>query len=138
MTAIKWDDSYVVGVGVIDEQHKHFVGLINALYQSMESKNTKKVPDIIQELTDYAEHHFKTEEDYFDKLHYPDAEVHKDAHGELMAKVNDFAARHDNPKALGIDLLFFLEKWLLVHFRGMDTKFAKFLKQNDIKLTVTK
>lgn len=133
MTAIKWDDSYVVGVGVIDEQHKHFVGMLNTLYESLESKNTKKVPDIIQDLTDYAEHHFKTEEEYFDKLHYPDAEIHKVEHNELRAKVQSFANRHDKPKKLGIDLLFFLERWLLVHFRGADTKFAKFLKQNGVK-----
>ncbi|MCX6728271.1 MAG: bacteriohemerythrin [Candidatus Saccharibacteria bacterium] len=133
MTAIKWDDSYVVGIGVIDEQHKHFVGLLNTLYESLESKHTEKIPDIIQDLTDYAEHHFKTEEDYFDKFHYPDAEIHKLAHNELRAKVGEFAERHDNPKKLGSDLLFFLEKWLLVHFRGADTKFAKFLKQNGVK-----
>jgi len=133
MTLIKWDESYVVGVGVIDEQHKHFVGMLNTLYESLESKHTEKVTDIIQDLTDYAEHHFKTEEEYFDKFHYPDAEIHKAAHNELRAKAKGFADRHDNPKKLGLDLLFFLERWLLVHFRGADTKFAKFLKQNGIK-----
>jgi methyl-accepting chemotaxis protein/hemerythrin len=133
MTVIKWDESYIVGVGVIDEQHKHFVGLLNTLYESLESKNTKKVPDIIQDLTDYAELHFKTEEEYFDKFHYPDAEIHKAAHNELRVKVKGFAASHDKPKRLGVELLFFLERWLLVHFRGADTKFAKFLKQNGVK-----
>ncbi len=133
MTKIKWDDSYVVGVSVIDEQHKHFVGLLNTLYESLESKNTSKVPEIIKDLTDYADHHFKTEEEYFDKLHYPDAETHKAAHNELRMKVQSFSDRRDKPKKLGVDLLFFLERWLLVHFRGADTKFAKFLKQNGIK-----
>ncbi len=133
MTAIQWDDSYVVGVGVIDEQHKHFVGLLNTLYESLESKHRENIPEIIKNLTNYAEHHFKTEEEYFDKLHYPDTGVHIAAHNELRAKVSEFAGRHDKPKKLGDDLLFFLEKWLLVHFRGADTKFAKFLKQNGIK-----
>jgi methyl-accepting chemotaxis protein/hemerythrin len=133
VTAIKWDKSYIVGVSVIDDQHKHFVGLLNTLYESLESKHMEKIAEIITDLTDYAEHHFKTEEDYFDKFHYPDAEIHKAEHNELRAKVQDFANRHDNPKKLGNDLLFFLEKWLLVHFRGADTKFAKFLKQNGVK-----
>lgn len=133
MVAIKWDDSYIVGVSVIDEQHKHFVGLLNTLYESLESKHTEKIAEIIKDLSDYAEHHFKTEEDYFDKLHYPDAEIHKAAHNELRVKVKSFADRHDKPKKLGVDLLFFLERWLLVHFRGADTKFAKFLKQNGVK-----
>lgn len=132
MTAIKWDDSYNVGVKVIDKQHKHFVGMLNTLYESLESENTKKIPDIIKDLTSYAEHHFETEEEYFDKFHYEDAEIHKAAHIELKAKALSFVDRHDNSKALGFDLLYFLERWLLVHFKGADKKFAEFLKQNGL------
>jgi hemerythrin len=133
MTEIKWDDGYVVGVTVIDDQHKHFIGLINTLYESLGSKNVKKIPELIKDLSDYAQHHFKTEEDYFDKVHYPDAEVHKAAHRELMAKVNEFSDRRDDPKALGFDLLYFLEKWLLIHFKGADKKFARFLGQQGLR-----
>lgn len=133
MTQIKWDDNYSVGVKEIDKQHKHFIGLLNAVYECLESNNTKKLPDVIKDLTDYAEHHFKTEEDYFDKFSYADAEIHKAAHRELMAKVYGFADRHDDPRALGFDLLYFLEKWLLVHFRGMDKKYVETFKQHGVK-----
>jgi hemerythrin-like metal-binding protein len=132
MTEIKWDDNYKIGVKAIDKQHKHFIGLINTVYECLESNNTKKLPDVIKDLTDYAQHHFTTEEEYFDKFHYADAEVHKTAHRELMAKVNAFAIRHDDPKALGFDLLYFLEKWLLVHFRGMDKKYVKIFREHGV------
>ena len=132
MTEVKWDDNYKIGVKAIDKQHRHFIGLINDVYECLESKNTQKLQGVIKDLTDYARHHFQTEEDYFDKFHYIDAEVHKAAHRELMEKVEAFATRHDDPKALGFDLLYFLEKWLLVHFRGMDKKYVETFKQNGV------
>ena len=58
MTAIEWDNSYVVGVSVIDEQHKHFVGLLNTLYESLESKHPEKISEIIKDVTEYADHRF--------------------------------------------------------------------------------
>lgn len=133
MKVIKWDDKLSVNVKVIDEQHKHFIGLINTVYEVLESKNTKKLPEVIKDLTAYGDHHFKTEQEYFDKFHYPDADLHKAAHNELRAKVDSFTNRQGDPIAIGFELLYFLERWLLIHFKGTDKKFAEFLKQNGVK-----
>ncbi len=133
MTAIKWDDSYSVGVKAIDSQHKHFIGLINTVYEVLESKNTKKLPDVIKDLTSYADHHFKTEEEYFDKFHYPDADLHKAAHNGLRVRVDSFTNRQGDPIAIGFELLYFLERWMLIHFRGIDKKLADLIKQNGVK-----
>lgn len=133
MKAIKWDDKLSVNIKIIDNQHKHFIGLINTVYEVLESKNTKKLPEVIKDLTAYGDHHFKTEQEYFDKFHYPDAEIHKAAHNELRAKVDSFTNRQGDPIAIGFELLYFLERWLLIHFKGTDKKFAEFLKQNGVK-----
>lgn len=133
MTAIRWDDKLSVNIKIIDNQHKHFISLINIVYEVLESKNTKKLPDVIKDLTSYADHHFKTEEEYFDKFHYPDADLHKAAHNKLRAKVDSFTNRQGDPIAIGFELLYFLERWLLIHFKGTDKKFAEFLKQNGVK-----
>ena len=132
MTKIKWDDSYSVGIKVIDKQHKHFVGLLNDLYECLELNKTSKIPDIIKDLTSYAENHFKMEEEYFEKFHYVDAEVHKAAHDLMREKVKAFNNRHDDPKALGFDVLYFMEKWLLIHFKSMDKKYVETFKQHGI------
>jgi len=132
MTSIKWDDNYKIGVKAIDKQHKHFVGLLNTLYEYLESKHTEKIPEIIKDLTDYADHHFKTEEEYFEKFNYEDAEVHKAAHEELRAKVNELHDRQGDSKKLGFDLMYFMEKWLLLHFRGMDKKYVESFKRHGL------
>jgi hemerythrin-like metal-binding protein len=133
MTSIKWDDKYKIGVKSIDKQHKHFVGLINTLYEYIESRHTERIPEIINDLSLYAEEHFKLEEKYFDEFNYVDSDAHKAAHNELRLKVRELNTKRDNPKDLAFDLLYFMEKWLLVHFRGMDKKYVETFKQHGLK-----
>jgi len=133
MTYIKWDDKNSVGVRIIDEQHKHFVGLLNALYDSLKVKDINKISRIVEDLMSYADFHFKTEEKYFDKFKYEDADAHKAAHKKLIAEVQTFLNRKDDPVIVGFDLLYFMERWFLIHFKGTDIKFAKTFNQNGLK-----
>jgi hemerythrin len=133
MTSIKWDDNYKIGIKSIDKQHKHFVGLINTLYEYIESKHTEKIPEIIDDLSSYAEEHFRLEEEYFDKFNYTDTDVHKAAHEALRSKIKELGDKKGDPKTLAFDLLYFMEKWLLVHFRGMDKKYVETFKSHGLK-----
>lgn len=133
MTSINWNDNYKIGIKSIDKQHKHFVGLLNTLYEYIESRHTERIPEFIDELTSYADEHFKLEEEYFDKYNYEDADVHKAAHMELRLKIQELHDKHDNPKELAFELLYFMEKWLLIHFRGMDKKYVETFKQHGLK-----
>ena len=133
MTTIKWDDNNNVGVKIIDDQHKHFIGLLNSLYGCLESKNIKKLPDIIKDVAEYADYHFKTEEKYFDKFKYVDADDHKAAHDKLREKIKSFDSIKGDPIDVGFELLYFMEHWFLIHFKGTDKKFAKVLNEHGIK-----
>lgn len=125
MTSVSWDDKYKVGIKIIDEQHKHFIGLLNALYKTLESKNHEKLSDIIHDVAEYADYHFKVEEGYFKKFDYKDAESHKAAHDEIRAKVKEFLHRKDDPSVVGFDMLYFLERWFLIHMKGTDKKYVE-------------
>lgn len=135
MTSITWKEEDNLNVKIIDDQHKHFVGLINALYKCLKSKDTEKLPDITKDVISYAKYHFKTEEGYFDKFNYEYADEHKEIHREMMKKAESFAHRKNtDPMTDGFDLVYFLERWLFVHTRGADKKFAKFLQERGIKI----
>ena len=133
MTSITWDGSNSVKVKIIDDQHKHFVELLNRLYKCLESDNTDELPKLITELVSYANHHFDTEEAIFDKLGYPDAATHKAVHKELLKKVEGFLTRTDDPKKIAFDLVYFLEKWFLLHLNGMDKKYTKFFNEHGLR-----
>jgi hemerythrin len=133
MTYIKWDDDNNVGVKIIDDQHKHFVGLLNHLYSCLEAKDVKRLPNIINDVVEYANYHFETEEKYLIKFNYADADSHIAAHNNLRLKINDFANKSSDSIESGFDFLYFMEHWFLIHFKGSDAKFAKLFNQNGLE-----
>ncbi len=40
MNKFVWTNEYSLGVGVIDDQHKHFFEIVNQIYDLLEKKNT--------------------------------------------------------------------------------------------------
>ncbi len=62
---IEWNDSYLLGVPEIDQQHKQLIAIANELYDVAtgdESVYETKMPVILKKLTDYTVYHFSMEE----------------------------------------------------------------------------
>jgi hemerythrin len=132
MAAIEWNDRDSVNVKVIDDQHKHFIGILNYLYERLEANDLLKIPEIIQSVLAYTDYHFKTEEDLFEKFHYEGAAEHIRAHRDLVAEVEAFIARKDDLVVIGYDLLDFLSNWLVVHLNDMDHKYTKCFNEHGL------
>ncbi|MCK9641672.1 MAG: bacteriohemerythrin [Prolixibacteraceae bacterium] len=130
---IDWDDRFSVDVRQIDRQHKHFVGLMNKLFEAMQSDKKDAVSKVIDELVTYADAHFANEEAYFYKFHYDDAEAHIAEHRKIRAEVGEFLARKDeNPFELGYSLFDLLEDWLFKHIITMDKKYVSCFKEHGL------
>ncbi len=130
MTLIPWDESYNLGIREIDEQHQSLVALINQLHDAMLAQKTRTVlGEIIQEMAKYTEFHFGTEERYFDEYGYPEALAHKREHDEFIQKVAEFSKNQELGKImLSMDIINFLQDWLIDHIIGTDRHYAPFLK----------
>ena len=67
----EWDEKYCLGISKIDVQHKKLFGIINmAMYVKEYSDNAKELIEILEEMTNYAQEHFKTEETYMREFNY--------------------------------------------------------------------
>jgi hemerythrin-like metal-binding protein len=131
---VKWSDEFSVGIKQIDKQHKHFVGLMNELFEAIQTDEKFAVSKIIRELASYANTHFATEEEYFDKFNYKEAKQHKAEHEEIRKKVKEFLVNKDSdPFALGYSLLDLLENWLFNHIITTDKKYVAFFKEKGIR-----
>ena len=135
MTAIIWDDSLSVNVAEIDQQHKKFISITNELSDSLrQDKGPDFVGTIVKKLIDYAEIHFKTEEKYFDRFGYPDADNHKKDHEAFIIRVSEFKSRLDGREGiLNLEMVRFVSHWLLRHIENTDKKYSQFLNDNGIK-----
>jgi hemerythrin-like metal-binding protein len=123
---ILWNESYSVGIDVIDAQHKELLDIINSLYESFVDQTTGyKITSITQELIDYCDYHFKTEEELFIKYEYPDKDAHIAKHQVFIDKINEFNKQLlEGSTSLTFQLMNFLRNWLLVHIKGDDQEYA--------------
>lgn len=123
---ITWSDRYNLGIAEIDSQHKKMIGIINTLYRAMEASTEKEEMSVIlQELIDYANYHFATEEEHFKKFDYEDTVEHIKAHNMYREKVSEFTREYfNNAIMLPFEMMDFLGDWWTGHIQGIDRKYV--------------
>ena len=131
---ILWKDSYSVGVKRIDEQHKKLILIINKLYESFVDQTTgQKLKEIINDLVEYTQYHFKTEEELFLESSYPDAENHIQQHQEFIRKISKFKSDlEDGKTSLTFQLMNFLRNWLMNHIAISDQAYAGHFRTKEV------
>ncbi len=129
MALINWDDKYSVKIKEIDNQHQKLVRLINLLHDAMkEGKGKQVVGKILNDLVDYTVFHFAYEEKLFDRYSYPGGQTHKLEHNDLVQKVKKYVNDFQSEKPiLPMEVMNFLQNWLINHINGTDKKYSSFL-----------
>jgi len=114
------DKKYKLGIKMIDNQHQKIFDLIDKLCDV--DKNEKKlVKSIIKELKEYSEYHFSSEEEYFKKLDFTEAEKHIHLHDMFIQTIEYY---HEFPEKLNKKKLYtFLNTWIKNHILIEDKKY---------------
>lgn len=134
MATFEWKEEYSVGVEMIDEQHKVFIGIINELYTAiMEKKEKIILDDVFKQLVAYTQFHFQTEERYFDEFQYEGSEEHKAAHKKLCDQIAELETKREGIMENPFELMDFLEDWLVDHIMGMDKKYGPCFNEHGLK-----
>lgn len=134
---ITWKESFSLGIKEIDTQHKRMIGIINKLYDAMETSTEKeKLSDILRELNEYANYHFETEEKYFHEFNYEHAIEHIKSHDMYREKVNQFSKDYNNYSehlVLPFEMMEFLRGWWTRHILGEDRLYVKNFHEHNLK-----
>lgn len=132
--AIIWDEAHSVNVKEIDDQHKYFINLLNEFYRYIaENKDRDFLGENLVKLIDYAKEHFATEEKYFDLFNYENTVEHKEEHRQLENKVADFYQEFlENKKDISVEIIDFLEDWLVDHLDTQDKKYTKCFNEHGL------
>ena len=130
-----WQDSWQVGVQVIDAQHKKLVSLLNDLYEAMKTgRGSALLGETLNDLVSYTRSHFAAEEQLMQMHGYPDFASHKREHEKLTTQVLDFQHQFSEGTAtLSIEIMQFLSSWLQNHILGTDKKYAPFLNAKGVR-----
>lgn len=136
----KFTNDCMIGVDVIDEEHRKLFAMINEaaeLAASSDSVTLLAVKNMINSLKDYAVNHFKHEEEYMEKT--GDAELPRQVreHGLFKEyvdglKLDDIS--EENSKEKLAEIITYLAKWLYRHILGSDIMIGQNTKseQTDI------
>ena len=125
-----WSDEYSVHLGEIDEQHQKIVELINMVHDEL-VKPTGKLKEVLRNLVDYTVHHFRLEEEMMLRAKSPDSEAHKQLHNVPIDQVRRFRDRTEGgEKGVGMELLHFLQKWLITHICQEDKAYIPYVDKH--------
>ncbi|MCB9800041.1 MAG: hemerythrin family protein [Candidatus Omnitrophica bacterium] len=126
---IEWDERFSVGIEEIDNQHKKLFAIIDSMFDGIAEQDNKEMLRVaFDKVLDYTRYHFATEESYFEKFNYPDAEEHKKQHAKLIEETLELQKEYcEGAPGMTLELIDFLTHWLQQHILLHDKKYAPFV-----------
>ncbi len=132
MQPITWTPEYEVGLEEVDSQHRSIIEKINALSSGDGTEQNDSVAlRLLEELSDYVRHHFKTEEALMVRGGCDhDFEVrHRSEHAYYRGVLRDFMNDYiDGRSRITSSFLEYLVHWLLHHIVSTDREMVAHLK----------
>ena len=132
---IEWDDKYILGISIIDNEHRKFIDVINKAYVAKEQNdNPKEVQNLLKVMTVYSVSHFTTEEAYMLKYSYPEYKYHKEEHHDFtMTTLANLRKVIRGDYQIANELLEYLKQWLVNHIQGTDRKYIDCFKMKGLE-----
>ena len=132
MPALKWRDSFSVGVPALDDDHRLLIGIINRVDESI--LEGSPIDWVLGELEVYARDHFGREERMLEAANYPGIAEHRRQHEEfvewLHALGQTTSVAKDSYYNFGETLGGYLRDWLNDHILKADMDYKEILSQS--------
>ena len=136
-----WNENFQTGIPGIDEQHRKLVELLNKLASHLAFGVEKpELNSIFNELTEYTQYHFITEEAVWEKYLSADelSVDHARMHQSFVEDVLKLRGKQDtfaNEQVIE-DIVVFLTHWLAFHILESDKHLAKIVLSMQLGLTL--
>lgn len=134
-------DDCLLGMEMIDNEHRELFRIINETQELLENEflddKYHRIREMVERLKEYAEQHFRHEEEYMEQIHHPELELQKKQHLSFCEKINeaDLLASGSRQQDFLEDLLKYLVTWLYRHIIGCDLMIGK-MKPADQKKVI--
>lgn len=119
-----WSDSYLLGYIPMDDTHKEFVELVNAMKQASD----EAFAAALDTFEKHAVRHFNEENAWMKATDFPSMDCHIDEHTAVLASVQGVQAMEIEKKlSVGRGLVTALEEWFPGHADYLDSALAKWM-----------
>ena len=130
---MEWQNSYNIGIDVIDHQHRQILDYINRLEDIRHTGNREEIRDVLDDLIDYTQSHFTFEENLLSQVSYQYLSSHKGIHDLFVKRLNDYRERFKAGESIENDLYRLLSKWLINHIQHDDQDYVDAVQDNMIR-----
>jgi hemerythrin len=125
--ALEWRDAWLIGVDLLDSEHREVVRLINRLLDPAE---TTPVSGRLDDLIAHLRRHFVTEEVFLRAIDYPLIDEHAREHRMQMAEFVDLRrGLAPEANALGDADRGALRSWFFNHVVAEDRRFGAYYRR---------
>ena len=122
-----WSKKYKVGIGIIDEDHKQLIYLLDQCRKVADKQSSEILMNkVINDLILYTQTHFKREEALMAACEYPNFEKHHKIHQAIIKQVENMHEQLVQGTVSRTKLIIFLTEWLVSHIGIKDMEMAKF------------
>jgi hemerythrin len=124
MSLITWKPEFAVGVESVDFEHEQMINLINEIYDEMKMRrDADSLEQFLGDVHFAISAHFALEERHMRDAAYPEYEVHKEDHEELLDQLRELMDQLVADPEKGFDLLQDkLSDWFGNHFATFDAR----------------
>ena len=128
-----WNDSLLIGIKLIDEQHRELIGRMDKLMDACRhGKGHDEVEETLKYVVSYVKEHFKDEEALQAKYAYPGMVEHKKLHAGFVDSVVNLL-QEDKKTGPSTELTAHVNKtligWFITHIRNEDQKLGLCIKR---------
>ncbi len=122
MSITVFDEQYLTNVKEIDEHHAKLISLLNDLLEGTKAGQGRELaPQALQELFQYAQYHFRIEEDYLRRIKDKNIGEHRIAHGYFIEQLEGLKHSVEAKDMMAAaKVVRFLANWLLSHILETD------------------
>lgn len=135
MAFLSWRDEYLVGIPVIDREHRYLFDLINEFHDTRAAGSSREeVLRVLNRLVAYGEKHFQSEESLQKEVGYPGLARHQGLHASLFDALFGFAERVAADEYFAeAEVRRFLQGWLVEHIVREDMEIGDFMRRRQAR-----
>jgi hemerythrin len=135
MSQIAWNDSYSVNNEEIDAQHKEWIAIYNKLDHTLLNGSGQEVftlaADSLQAMQEYADYHFREEEQYMREINFPFLVEHRRLHSDFEDELYKYnRSIRSGELILNTEVISIVKNWLLHHILHEDQKYRTYLTRD--------
>ena len=135
MALVRWRKKYIVGVKILDDQHRGMMRILNELHAAaMKGRVGEVAGPLLSQVSCAAREHFSTEEELMESTRYPALAEHRAKHEDLLARAAEFLDRHNEGDITSyVQLLYFVRDWFRDHLKHEDKKYTVWMNEHGVK-----